>query len=346
MAVYQLDPLEDRRWRNFVSEQPNSSVFHTAGWLEALRQTYGYKPLVLTTCRPGRDLTNGLVFCRITSRLTGRRLVSLPFSDHCEPLVGNADDTEQLLCCLEDILEKEDLKYIEIRPISGCFEGQADFVQGKQFWFHKIELGPSLDDLFRSFHRDCVQRKIRRAEREALDYEAGRSDSLLRQFYHLLLLTRRRQQLPPQPVDWFRNLIACLGDKIKIYVASKGGLPVASVVTLCHKDVLVYKYGASDTRFSRFGGTQLLLWRIIQEGNHDGIREFDLGRSDLDHPGLVTFKDRWGSRRSTLTYWRYPAPGRVDSTAGWTMRAARQVLARMPDGVFAMAGKLLCKHVA
>jgi hypothetical protein len=28
-----------------------------------------------------------LVFCRVRSWLTGRRSISLPFSDHCEPLV-------------------------------------------------------------------------------------------------------------------------------------------------------------------------------------------------------------------------------------------------------------------
>ena len=92
-----------------------------------------------------------------------------------------------------------------------------------------------------------MQRKIKRAEREGLTYEEGQSDSLLAKFYQLLLFTRRRHGLPPQPVAWFRNLITCLGDKVKIRVASKDGCPVASMLTLRHKQVLVYKYGCSDT---------------------------------------------------------------------------------------------------
>jgi CelD/BcsL family acetyltransferase involved in cellulose biosynthesis len=345
MSVHQIDPLEDPRWPHFLLEHRSSCVFHTPAWLEALRRTYGYGPFVLTTCPPGRDLTNGLVFCRINSRLTGRRIVSLPFSDHCEPLVDGPNAIEQLLCPLEALLEKENLKYIEIRPASARLEGEPDFGKAKGFWFHKIDLRPSLDQLFRSFHRDCIQRKVRRAEREALSYETGRSELLLQQFYHLLLLTRRRQQLPPHPLNWFRNLVGCLGNRIKIRVVSKDGRPVASILTLQYKDVLVYKYGCSDASFNQFGGMQLLFWRTIQEAKYQGVREFDLGRSDYDTPGLVTFKDRWGSTRSELTYWRYPAHLVENRRPRWSMRLGRLVLGHVPNGLLSAAGQLLYKHV-
>src|SRR2546430_11331216 len=37
--LYSLDPLEDPRWAEFVQRHPRASVFHTPGWLEALRRT-------------------------------------------------------------------------------------------------------------------------------------------------------------------------------------------------------------------------------------------------------------------------------------------------------------------
>jgi len=180
VSVHQIDPLEDPRWRRFLLEHRSASIFHTPAWLQALRRTYGYEPFALTTSPPGRELTNGLVLCRINSRLTGRRLVSLPFSDHCEPLADGPKDIAQLCCSLGGLLEREHLKYIEIRPASACLKGEPGFGKAKGFWFHKIDLRPSQDELFRSFHRDCVQRKVVRAEREALSYEVGRSESLLR----------------------------------------------------------------------------------------------------------------------------------------------------------------------
>src|SRR6516164_3608011 len=200
--VYRVDPFQGQRWQRFLSGHPNASIFHSPEWLQALRRTYGYEPFVLTTSAPGRELTDGVVFCRIDSRLTGRRLVSLPFSDHCQPLVGGPESLERLLSPLERDLKKEHCRYIEIRSRGDHLQGVPRFGKAKWFWFHQIDLRPALDELMSSFHKDCVLRKIRRAEREGLTYEQGRSESLLKQFYHLLLLTRRRHGLPPHPRDW------------------------------------------------------------------------------------------------------------------------------------------------
>src|SRR5215469_16644907 len=74
-VVCEIDPLADTRWDELVALHPNSSIFHTHGWLEALRATYGYRPVVYATTR-GAQLEEAVVFCRIESWLTGRRLVS------------------------------------------------------------------------------------------------------------------------------------------------------------------------------------------------------------------------------------------------------------------------------
>src|SRR5271157_4759959 len=307
MTVYEIDPTRDERWDEFLQKHTDASIFHTRGWLEALRQTYDYKPVAFTTSPPGQPLTNGFPFCQISSWLSGSRLVSLPFSDHCAPLVESSDELTHLLTYLQQKLSTEKWNYIEIRRTDSVVTGATLFEKSKIFVFHKLDLRSSLDEMFQNFHKDCVQRKIERAAREGLAYEEGRSDSLLTKFYHLLLMTRRRHGLPAQPVAWFQNLIACLGERVKIRVASKNGQPVASIFTIRYKRALVYKYGCADQRFNNLGGTQLLLWNAIQEAKRDQLSEFDMGRSDCDNPGLVAFKDRWGAARTELAYFRYPA---------------------------------------
>ena len=173
-----------------------------------------------------------------------------------------------------EVAEKK-WNYAEIRAGNLHLPSEAGFVNSKAYSFHKLDLRPNLDELFQSLHKDCVQRKIHRAERERLTCEEGSEDSLLRKFYHLLLITRRRHGLAPQPVRWFINLIACLDDKVKIRVASKDGRPVASILTLSHQRTLVYKYGCSDHRFNNLGGTQLLMWKAIQEAKTDRLEDFD-----------------------------------------------------------------------
>lgn len=345
MTVYKIDPIKDRRWSEFLDKHPDASIFHTSGWLDALQRTYGYEPVVFTTSPPETELRNGLAFCRITTWLTRHRLVSLPFSDHCAPLVENSAELTSLLTSLPREMEKDHWSYIEIRAGDLHLPSLAGFEKAKAFAFHKLDLRPSMDDLYRSFHKDCVQRKIQRAEREGLVYEEGREDSLLRKFYHLLLITRRKHRLAPQPARWFRNLIACLGDSVKIRVASKDGRPIASILTLRHKQVLVYKYGCSDHRFNNLGGTQLLMWKAIQEAKNEQLCEFDMGRSDCDNPGLIAFKDRWGAARSTLFYLRYPLPSSQTSSAAMQGNIAKYILAHAPDSLLAATGSLLYKYM-
>jgi len=218
--------------------------------------------------------------------------------------------------------------------------------KAQAFCLHRLDLRPSLEEIFRGFHKDCVQRCIRRAEREGLAYEQGRPEALLQSFYRLMLLTRRRQKLPPQPLGWFRNLVQSMGDKLAIHLASKDGQPVASILTLRHKGTLTFKYGCSDKRFSALGGTQLLLWKAIQGAKAAGLLEFDLGRTDLDNAGLITFKDRWGARRSSLVYLRYPAGHAKPGSSGLLARLARQVFSVAPDWVLTTAGRLLYRDLA
>ena len=278
-------------------------------------------------------------------------MVSLPFSDHCQPLVDSQEDLILLLAAVRLSQEREKWKYIELRPL-GSWVGEGkepSMVTGGEFFFHALDLQPSLETIYHKFHKSCVQRKIHRAERENLNYEAGRSESLLAKFYHLLLLTRRRHQLPPQPLAWFRNLTNCLGDRLTIRLVSQNGQPIASILTISFKDTLVYKYGCSDAKYHNLGGMPLLFWKTIQEGKALGAHEFDLGRSDTDNPGLVAFKDHLGATCSKLQYFRAPLydsdrSGSARHTA-WKLRLARGIFEWMPDPVLKLAGNLLYRHV-
>ena len=343
--VWTVDPLRDDRWPEFVGRHPNASVFHTSGWLRALQVTYGYEPLAFTTSAPVEQLTNALLFCEVRSWLTGSRLVSLPFSDHCEPLVEHTEQFRTLSSFVERLRSKERWKYVEIRSADSLLDFGGGFSKATTYSLHRLDLRPSLDQLYKGFHKDCIQRKISRAEREALSYETGCSESLLHQLYGLLLLTRSRHHLPPQPIEWFRNLVACMGEDVCIRIASKAGQPVAGIVTLRHGKRVVYKYGGSDTRFNNLGGTAMLFWQAIKEAKQAGAEELDFGRSDLDNPGLITFKERWSAVNLTLTTWRASAVTVPPSFEHSKVRLAKEVCAHLPNSVLTLAGRLLYRHI-
>jgi CelD/BcsL family acetyltransferase involved in cellulose biosynthesis len=348
--VHEIQPLLDTRWDQFVKKQAGSSVFHTTAWLDALYRTYGYRPVVYTDAPPGCELASGVPFCHVDSWLTGRRLVSVPFSDHCDPLVSDTADLAELCSRLIGGDGSKRPGYVEIRPVRALQNPAEPWESTSRYCLHILDLSPDLATLFRNCHKDSTQRKVRRAERERLTCEFGRSEALLSAFYSLLILTRRRHEIPPQPLAWFRNLIDCFGEALTIRVASKNGQPVAAILTLRHKETLVYKYGCSDERLSNLGGTHLLFWHTIEEAKAENILRFDLGRSDIANEGLITFKNRWGAVAQSLVYSRLsrsvrPPANSVTSMGNWARDFGKRILPHLPDTIFTTVGKALYRHI-
>lgn len=343
MPVFEIDPLQDPRWPAFTDSCPNSSVFHSVRWLQALTTCYGYYPIALSTSAPGAPLDNALVFCSVRSRLTGNRFVSLPFSDTCEPLFDNPEHFVEVLENAIDRVRRDHWKYLEIRPKFCDLAASPSFKSSDFYYSHRVDIHQSEELLFKSFH-NSVRRKIRRADREGLRYEAGRTESLLKHFYKLLITTRRRQYLPPQPMKWFRTLIDSMGEAIRIHLVFKGDVPLASIVTLSYKKTLVYKYGCNDSRHSNLGGTAMLFWNAIREAKSAGMQELDMGRSERENTGLVSYKERWGAKRSAITYWRYPAKA-VRFKPENAIKYAKQLISIAPDSSLALLGNILYPHI-
>lgn len=346
--VFVLDPLRDPRWSEFVKRHPAASVFHSTEWLEALRRTYGYEPLAVTTSGRDEPLSNGIVLCRVRSWATGSRLVSLPFSDHCDPLVNDPRELEALIAFMKAEVKHKRCRYMEMRSLRELNSGLSQRMHLKTdeaYCIHKLDLSPSLDELYRRFHKSCVQRKIQKAEREGLLYEEGLAEELLAKFYKMLLHTRRRHQLPPQSMTWFRNVADCLGESLKVRVVSKDGRPIAGIITTHFRDTCAYKYGCSDERYHNLGGMALLMWRAIQDAKAFGSLSFDFGRSDLENKGLVTFKDNWGSTKSPLSYHRYPRGMDTGAQGEWKLWLIQKTCGYLPDPLLETLGSALYRHV-
>jgi hypothetical protein len=349
MKVYQTDPIKDPRWAELVARHPKASVFHTVPWLEALRRTYGYESVVFTTSPPASELRNGLVFCHVKSWLTGHRLVSLPFSDHCEPLCDSADDVNFLIHYLQAALEHQQWKYLELRPISENLVQAGDatgFLPVSTYFLHTLDLRPDLDHVFRSLDKDSVQRRIQRAERAGIVEKCGTSDELLKEFYGLFVIMRGRHHLPPSPYAWFQNLIQCQGKALEIRLAYTDDHPIAAILTLRFGSSVYFKYGCSDARYHKCGATPWLLWRAIAAAKSTGAVGFDMGRTEESHGGLLTFKNHWSPESKRLVYWKFPGTSHsLDSARGWNLKVAKHIFSCMPDRLLTITGRLIYRHI-
>jgi len=168
---------------------------------------------------------------------------------------------------------------------------------------------------------------------------------LLKDFYSLCLMTRQRQNLPPQPYQWFRNLVQSMGESLQIRTAYKDETPIASILTLQFRSTVYYKYGCSNTRFNNLGATPFLLWRAILDAKNNGATEFDLGRTELNNVGLIAFKNKWVPETQTLTYWKFPGTLADSIQLDWKLKVVKGVFSLMPSRLLTATGRFLYPHI-
>ncbi len=88
----------------------------------------------------------------------------------------------------------------------------------------------------------------------------------------------------------------------------------------------------------------MLFWRTIQEAKENDQDQLDMGRSDADEEGLITFKEHWGALPSKLQYWNYP--GReLGASNPWLKKVGRTAIAVAPDFVLQKVGSLMYRHM-
>src|SRR5438270_9595531 len=69
--------------------------------------------------------------------------------------------------------DRQQWKYVELRPLSWNVDPERQMLCSSSYFSHSLDLTASREHIFRGLHKDCTQRRIRRAERAGLTYEAG-----------------------------------------------------------------------------------------------------------------------------------------------------------------------------
>ena len=87
LDIENINPLAHEQWDKLILESNQYSFFHSYAWIKVLWESYGYKPHFFIL-KNKRELSALLPFMEVNSRYSGRRGVSLPFSDYCDPIIS------------------------------------------------------------------------------------------------------------------------------------------------------------------------------------------------------------------------------------------------------------------
>ena len=334
-----LDP-SDTRWAAFAATQSRAGIFHHPAWIKMLADCYGYRPFVVAVRDTDDRICAGLPMMEVNSLLTGRRWVSLPFTDHCVPLSCDAESLNCLSVSLAHLSQDRKIPRIELR-YEFPFQSAA---RTCSHVLHTIPLSPDSDSVARRFH-STHRRNIKVAVNRGVRIERGEKREHLEAFFRLHLRTRRKQGVPVQPWRFFDRLGLALIEQGLGFVllAYKDGECLAAAVFLHWQHTLTYKFGASAENGLNLRPNNLLFWTAIRWGCENGYTLFDMGRTDLTNSGLRAFKSGWGAEEIPLIYSvlsstsSHPASGRLT-------KIMHHVIRRSPLWVCRLIGELLYGH--
>ncbi len=297
-----INPVTYEGWDEIIASLPQVCFFHASPWARVLSETYHYEPIYFVAFVGGR-LVGLLPLMEVNSVLTGRRGVSLPFTDFCEPIAeGNVelrDIFEQVLAYGRD----KGWKYVELRGGKHLLE---DANMSDVFWAHTLPLLSDEKKVAERF-RDSTKRNIKKAISSNVVIRELSTIEAVREFYELNCQTRRDHGLPPQPWRFFeaihRHVISPgYGVVVLGYYQDR---VISGNIYFHFADRAIYKYGASDRRFLHLRASNLVMWEGIKKYCREDYKELHFGRTEQAHQGLRQFKMGWGPEEKTMEYVRY-----------------------------------------
>jgi hypothetical protein len=365
-----LDPTKYEGWDDLLLSTPGHSFFHSSSWAKVLSESYGYSPKYFTLLE-GNKIVVLIPVMEIKSFLTGKRGVSLAFTDFCDPIILNGVAFSKLFNYIIEYGRKHGWKYFELRggdkyltgvESGGRYQDSALNPSGSDpaictrhptphpsstYFRHTLDLTQGEEETFSNL-RDSTKRNIKKAVKEGVKVEISQSLDSVKEFYRLNCLTRRDHGLPPQPYYFFRKLFehVLANNYGFIVLASFENRVVAGEVYFHLKEGAVYKYGASAKTFLHLRANNLVMWEGIRECTRRGCAILSLGRTDLGHEGLLQFKRGWNTTEQQINYYRYDfKKGSFVSGSSKVTGFHNKIFKNMPVFLLNRLGNVLYKHV-
>jgi len=340
-----VDPLNYPGYAKLIDKLP-SSLFLSPQWLKVLKATYDFNPEAIIIAEAGEEAAC-LPFVRISDP-SGKRLCALSFSDYCDPAFTNPRHASALFQALAK-LDQE--RAVNIRLLNSPDpDPKLGYKKVKTAAWHGLDLSVGLERLQAGLY-PTFRSSIQKARRSGLKIRRLEKTEL-RLFYRLHLTVRKnRHRLLAQPFSFFANIWNVFMDSGLGFFL---GAFLADTLVACHcyipwKNILVFKFGASDYKYRQLYGNNLLNWSAIEEAVKSGFALLDTGLSDQDQPGLIRYKRHLGASEKEIRFFRY-VPEKYWTSPGWSQALKKITEAATaksaPDYVTEQAGNIFYRFFA
>lgn len=342
MNIQILNPIEYPNWDDLLLTNPEASFFHTSAWARILSESYNYTPLYFTEIE-NEKLTALIPVMEIKSILTGKRGVSLPFTDLCDPIVQNGNQFNPILENIFRHGKAAGWKYIEFKGGKGIFHKEPSV---SYCYHHTLDLTRNENDIFSSF-KSNTRRNIRKAIKQGVKIELFNTLESVRSFYRLNCITRKYHGLPPQPFNFFKKIYEHIISRKKGFVvlASFKESYVAGAIYFHFGNKVIYKYGASNRSFQHLRANNLIMWESIKWYANNGFKTFSFGKTEPENKGLLQFKLGWNTKEEIINFYKYDLIKKYFVSKEPGLKTSYNFFRNMPSPLLRFIGSLLYRHI-
>jgi hypothetical protein len=309
-----------------------------------MSDTYNYLPKYYTLFK-GNEIVSIIPVMEIDNGLTSKKGVSLPFSDYCNFLGKSEDQIKKVLVYTIQSGSENGWKYLKLSDNTLSIDNLHIY---KTFFIDEISLNKSESELFKSFNKN-THRAIKSSESQGVKIIFSYSLSSIKEFYRLHCITRKRHGIPPQPFKFFESIWRNIISKKQGFISSAyvNNIIVASNIYFNFGNTAIYKYGASDLKYSNLRANFLIMWESIKYLNGRGITKLSLGKTNSENKGLLQFKSGWGTKRVNAYSLRLFFNEKPHQSSQVSFKPFYPViLKKLPLPILKLIGKLLYKYMA
>lgn len=336
-----LHPAKTENWDNIIHEL-GGSIFHTANWCEVLSQSYNYRARYFGIF--DHDQIVGVVpVMEIDSFITGKRGVSLPFSDYCFALFPDKVDVQAVLSDIADFGKKSGWKSIEFRGLN--YPGGNEFVSDS-YYVHQIDLKKPFEEVVKTFRRQN-RMNIKKAVKNNIRIKIENTREAITKFYQLNCKNKKKNGVPPAPLHFYQKIYEYvisegLGN---IFVAKLADKTISMGMAFQFGDQVLLKYMAQDYQYHQYRPNNLLIHDAIKHYAGSTWKTFCFGRTGMDNEGLCQFKKGWGTNVDVINYYNISLEKKTKTGYMGIYKNNKKYFSKMPLWMLKMVGNMMYKHI-
>lgn len=297
LEITQVTEESKKEWMEFANLSKGTPLCYDYRWKHIIEESFGHKSFYLMARE--KERVRGifpLIF--ISSRITKKALISVPFLNYGGILAEDKDAASFLLEKAIDVAKKVGAYYVEARNLVKEDIFPVTREHKVTMW---LDLASDINAQWDTLSAK-VRNQIRKGQKSGLTIDTGKQ-GLISDFYRVFSQNMRDLGTPVVSKNFFKNILKYFPEESTLFVVRIKNKPVAGAFTLSSNGIMEIPWASSIRAFNKLCPNEFMYWEAIKAAISKGFRRFDFGRCTKE-TGTYRFKKQWDPVIKQL-YWQY-----------------------------------------